>query len=68
MLRLNNQIRLNQTEQSVFAELSVDSTKAPTTVEENNRRAQLAAKTWAETGTAEGDLLASLAEDLFIAA
>jgi hypothetical protein len=68
MLRLNNQIRLNQTEQSVFAELSVDSTKAPTTVEENNRRAQLATKTWAETGTAEGDLLASLAEDLFIAA
>lgn len=68
MLRFNNQIRLTQPEQSVFAKLAVDHSKAPTSVEENNRRAQLAAKTWAETGTAEGDLLASLAEDLFIPA
>jgi hypothetical protein len=64
MLRSGKSVRLTAPEKSQFDLLAVDSTKAPVTVRELNARMDLARQTWSEAGTAEGDLLASLAVDL----
>ena len=64
MLRSGNTIRLTPVEKSQFDLLAVGNFKAPTSVVELNARMSQAADTWAEIGTAEGNLLSALAEDL----
>jgi hypothetical protein len=66
MLRSGDTIRLTPSEKEYFSLMAADSSKAPTTVQEHDARLDLAAETWDQSGSSEGQLMASLAKSLKI--
>lgn len=66
MLRSGDSIRLTTSELEEFRRMTNDLAKAPTTVQEHDARIDIAIYNWTSTGTAEGRLMAALAESLKI--
>lgn len=66
MLRSGDTIRLTPSEKKSFSIMAADSSKAPTTVQEHDARLDRAAETWAQCGSSEGQLMASMAKSMKI--
>lgn len=66
MLRSGDTIRLTPSEKESFSTMAVDSSRAPTTVQEHDARLDLAAQTWAEGDSSEEQLMALMAKSMKI--